>query len=111
MRILTVSILLLFFLNNCTTNKKFEKETCQQIHGLFTKSMSCLELKFININPTKYRKYEQTHNLILKALANQVYQSRISNVQVWLIYDDIINDFEKSKNKENYLAKVLEKYD
>ena len=40
----------------------------------------------------QYEKYETSHNLILQALADQVYQNRISNTQVWLIYDDIISD-------------------
>jgi hypothetical protein len=110
MRTLTIFISLLFLLNSCATNKKFEKETCQQIYGLFTKSVNCLELKFININPKKYKKYEETHKLILKALADQVYENRINNVQVWLIYDDIILNFKKAKKKEGYLTTVLSKY-
>ena len=105
--IIVVSLLML---SGCATNKKFEKATCQEIHGLFTKSISCLELKFLKINPKKYEKYETSHNLILQALADQVYQNRISNVQVWLIYDDIILNFKKAKKKEEYLTTVLTKY-
>ena len=104
--------LLVFFillLNGCA-NKKFEKETCQQIHGMFTKAVSCIELKFLKINPKKYEKYETTHNLILKAIADQVYENRINNVQAWAIYDDIILDFNKSKNKEEFLLSVLTRY-
>ncbi len=100
----------LLVLNGCATNKKFEKATCQEIHGLFTKSVSCLELKFLKINPKKYEKYETAHNLILQALADQVYQNRISNVQAWSIYDDIISDFKKSKKKEDFLLSVLSRY-
>ena len=100
----------LLMLSGCATNKKFEKATCQEIHGLFTKSISCLELKFLKINPKKYEKYETSHNLILQALADQVYQNKISNVQVWLIYDDIISDFKKSKKKEDFLLSVLSRY-
>ena len=100
----------LLILSGCSTNKKFEKATCQEIHGLFTKSISCLELKFLKINPKKYEKYETSHNLILEALADQVYQNKISNAQVWLIYDDIISDFKKSKNKEEFLLSVLSRY-
>ena len=105
--IIVVSLLIL---SGCATNKKFEKTTCQEIHGLFTKSISCLELKFLKINPKKYEKYETSHNLILQALADQVYQNRITNSQVWLIYDDIIGDFKKSKKKEEYLISVLSRY-
>ena len=99
----------LLLLNGCA-NKKFEKATCQEIYGLFTKAISCLELKFIKINPTKYEKYETSHNLILQKLANQVYENKIDNSQVWKIYDDIILDFKKSKKKEEYLSLVLSKY-
>ena len=104
--IIVVSLLIL---SGCGT-KKFEKATCQEIHGLFTKSISCLELKFLKINPKKYEKYETSHNLILEALADQVYQNKISNAQVWLIYDDIISDFKKSKKKEEFLLSVLSRY-
>ena len=43
-------------------------------------------------------------------MADQVYQNKINNVQVWLIYDDIILNFEKAKKKEEYLTTVLSKY-
>ena len=105
-----IVIVYLIILSGCTTNKKFEKATCQEIHRLFTKSISCLELKFLKINPKKYEKYETSHNLVLEALADQVYQNRISNDQVWLIYDDIISDFKKSKKKEEFLLSVLSRY-
>ena len=105
-----IVIVSLLILSGCSTSKKFEKATCQETHGLFTKSISCLELKFLKINPKKYEKYETSHNLILQALADQVYQNRITNAQVWLIYDDIINDFKKSKKKEEFLLSVLSRY-
>ena len=105
-----IVIVSLFILSGCSTNKKIEKATCQEIHGLFTKSISCLELKFLKINPKKYEKYETSHNLILEALADQVYQNKITNAQVWLIYDDIINDLKKSKKKEEFLLSVLSRY-
>ena len=105
-----IVIVSLLILSGCSTNKKFEKATCQEIHGLFTKSVSCLELKFLKINPKKYEKYETLHNLILQALADQVYENRINNIQVWQIYDEIISDFKKSKNKEEFLLSVLSRY-
>ena len=105
-----IVVISLLMLSGCATNKKFEKATCQEIHGFFSKSISCLELKFLKINPKKYEKYETSHNLILQALADQVYQNRISNTQVWLIYDDIISDFKKSKKKEEFLLSVLSRY-
>ena len=105
-----IVIVSLLILSGCSTSKKFEKATCQEIHGLFTKSISCLELKFLKINPKKYEKYETSHNLILQALADQVYQNKITNAQVWLIYDDIISDFKKSKKKEEFLLSVLSRY-
>ncbi len=103
-------IILFSLLVSGCANKKFEKATCQEIHGLFTKALNCLELKFLKINPKKYEKYETAHNLILKALADQVYQNKINNVQVWTIYDDIILDFEQSKKKEEFLLSVLSRY-
>ena len=105
-----IVIVSLLILSGCSTSKKFEKATCQEIHGLFTKSISCLELKFLKINPKKYEKYETSHNLILQALADQVFENRINNVQVWQIYDEIISDFKKSKNKEEFLLSVLSRY-
>ena len=105
-----IVIVSLLILSGCSTNKKFEKATCQEIHGLFTKSISCLELKFLKINQKKYEKYETSHNLILQALANQVYQNKITNAQVWIIYDDIIEDFKQSKKKEEFLLSVLSRY-
>jgi len=110
MKVLAILVSLLFLLNSCATNKKSAKETCQKIYGLFTKSVNCLELKFININHKKNKTNEETHKLILKALADQVYENRINNVQVWLIYDDIILNFKKAKKKEEYLTTVLSKY-
>ncbi len=100
----------MILLSGCAFNKKFEKETCQTIHGLFTKSVDCLELKFIQINPKKYQEFEKTHSLVLKALADQVYENRINNVQAWQIYDDVMFTFKKSKNKQEYLLTVLSKY-
>ena len=105
-----IVVLSLLILSGCATNKKFEKATCQEIHGLFTKSVNCLELKFLKINPKKYEKYETTHNLILKALSDQVYQNKITNAQVWILYDDIIEDFNESKKKEEFLLSVLARY-
>ncbi|WP_435163858.1 hypothetical protein [Candidatus Pelagibacter bacterium nBUS_25] len=103
-------LFLIILFNGCAINKKFEKETCQEINGLFTKAVSCLELKFLKINPKKYEKYETTHNLILEALADQIYENRINNVQAWEIYDDIMLDFNKSKNKDEFLMSVLARY-
>ena len=105
-----IIVLSLLILSGCAANKKFEKATCQEILGLFTKSISCLELKFLKINPKKYEKYETSHNLILQALADQVYQNKITNAQVWIIYDDIIEDFKQSKKKEEFLLSVLSRY-
>jgi len=110
MKKIILFLFLIVLFNGCASTKKFEKETCQTIHGLFTKSVDCLELKFIQINPKKYQEFEKTHSLVLKALADQVYENRINNVQVWQIYDDIMLTFKKSKNKQEYLLTVLSKY-
>jgi len=106
-----VSILfLVFFLSGCATGNKFGEETCKEIHGQFTKAVKCLELKFVSLNPKKNEEYKDTYDLILKALANQVYENRIDNVQAWLIYEDIILGYKKSKKKQDYLITVLSKY-
>mgnify|MGYP001160837583 FL=1 len=112
MKSLIILLLAITFLSGCASNKKLNnvKETCQTIHGQFTKAVDCLELKFININPKKYQEYEKTHNLVLRALADQVYENKINNVQAWLVYDDIILSFSKAKNKQEYLLSVLSKY-
>ena len=57
-----IVVVSLLMLSGCATNKKFEKATCQEIQGLFTKSINCLELKFLKINPKKYEKYENPEN-------------------------------------------------
>ena len=76
-----VSILfLLFFLTGCATGNKFGEETCKDLHGQFTKAVKCLELKFVSLNPKKNEDYKDTYELILKALANQVYENRIDNI-------------------------------
>ena len=43
-------------------------------------------------------------------MANQVYENKIDNVQAWLIHEDIILGYEKSKKKQDYLITVLTKY-
>lgn len=110
MRSKIFSLFLIFFLTSCAAGNKFGEKTCKDIHGQFTKSVKCLELKFISLNPKKNEEYKDTYDLILKAIANQVYENRINNVQAWLIYDDVILGFKKSKNKQEYLNKVLSKY-
>mgnify|MGYP001168981391 CR=1 FL=1 len=104
------SLLLIFFLTSCASGNKFGEKTCKDIHGQFTKSVKCLELKFVSLNPKKNEEYTYTYDLILKAIANQVYESRIDNIQAWLIYEDIILGYKKSKDKQEYLNKVLSKY-
>ena len=74
MRKFIVLLFLVFFLNGCATGNKYGQQTCKEFHGQFTKAVDCLELKFININPKKYQEYEKTHNLVLRALADQVYE-------------------------------------
>ena len=106
-------IFLSILLNQCSsTPKKFnvEKDNCRSIHGYFTKSQNCLELKFESIDPKNYGEYQNLHSLILKAIANRVYKNKLDNNQAWLIYDDIIKGFNKSKDKNQYLITVLNKY-
>ena len=67
-------------------------------------------IKIYKFKSKKNEEYKDNYDLILKAIANQVYESRIDNVQAWLIYDDVILGFKKSKNKQEYLNKVLSKY-
>ena len=110
MKLKICSLLLIFFLTSCASGNKFGEKTCKDIHGQFTKSVKCLELKFISLNPKKNEEYKDTYDLILKAIADQVYESRIDNVQAWLIYDDMILGYKNSKDKQEYLNKVLSKY-
>jgi len=111
-KIFLFSILLLV-LNQCaSTSKKFntEKDNCKSIHGFFTKSQDCLELKFESIDPKNYSEYQDLHSLILKAIADRVYENKLNNDQAWLIYEDVIKDFNKAKDKNQYLITVLDKY-
>ena len=107
-----IFIFILLFFNSCASNKKFQlaKENCKTTYGYFTKSQDCLELKFESLNPNKYSEYKELHSLILKALSDRVYKNIIDNNQAWLIYDDIIKGFNKSKDKNQYLITVLNKY-
>ena len=104
---------LFLLLNQCaSTSKKFsaEKDNCRSIHGFFTKSQDCLELKFESIDPKNYGEYQDLHSLILKAIADRVYENKLDNNQAWLIYEDVIRDFNKAKDKNQYLITVLDKY-
>jgi len=103
-------IFLIFIATGCATSKKFDEEHCKDLYGYFTKSKDCLALKFESSNPKKNQKYKKQHNLILNALADQVYENKIDNGQAWTIYDDIILEFNKSKNKMEYLNNVIDKY-
>ena len=102
-------IFLIFITTSCAT-KKIDKERCKDIYGYFTKAKDCLALKFESSNPKKYKKYKEQHSLILNALADQVYENKIDNGQAWTIYEDVILEFTKSKNKTEYLENVLDKY-
>lgn len=99
-------IFLIFIATACAT-KKIDKEQCKDIYGYFTKAKDCLALKFESSNP---KKYKEQHSLILNALADQVYENKIDNGQAWTIYEDVILEFTKSKNKTEYLENVLDKY-
>ena len=68
-----------------------------------------LAIKFENSNPKKYPEYKALHSMVLKTIANQVYENTIVNDQAWTIYDDIILEFNKSKNKTEYLSNVIDK--
>ena len=64
-------IFLIFVASGCATNK-IDKERCKDIYGYFTKAKDCLALKFESSNPKKYKKYKDTHILILEALTNLI---------------------------------------
>ena len=102
---------LILFLTSCAANKyEKEKEKCKDFYGYFTKSKKCLELKFESSNPKKYQENKELHGLILSALADQVYENKINNNEAWILYDDVIEGFNKAENKTNYLVTALEKY-
>ena len=95
---------LLLLLNQCTsTSKKFnvEKDNCRSMYGFFTKSQDCLELKFENIDPKNYGEYQDLHGLILKAIADRVYENKLNNDQAWLIYEDVIKGLSQANTKKN----------
>ena len=109
MKKILLLIFLIFIATSCATNKKFDKEHCKDVYGYFTKAKDCLALKFESSNPKKNQKYKELHNLVLKAIANQVYENKINNDQAWIIYEDIILEFDKSKNKTEYFANAIDK--
>ena len=113
MKKIIVFIFLSILLNQCSsTPKKFnvEKDNCRSIYGYFTKSQDCLELKFESIDQKNYGEYQDLHSLILKAIADRVYENKFDNNQAWLVYEDVIEDFNKAKDKNQYLITVLDKY-
>ena len=110
MKKILLFIFFIFITTSCATNKKFDKEHCKEVYGYFTKAKDCLAIKFENSNPKKYQEYKALHSMVLKTIANQVYENKIDNDQAWTIYDDIILEFNKSKNKIEYLNNVLDKY-
>ena len=67
-------------------------------------------LALVKKNPRKYDENKKLHGLILSALADQVYENKINNDQAWILYEDVIQGFNKAKNKTNYLVTALEKY-
>lgn len=107
-----IIILSLIILSSCASKPKFnvEKDKCKSTYGYFTKSIKCLELKFESSNPDKFNEYIDLHSMVMKALADQVYENKMDNNQAWTIYDDIIADFNKAKDKNKYLINVLDKY-
>ena len=54
--------------------------------------------------------YQDLHSLILKAIADRVYENKFDNNQAWLVYEDVIKDFNNAKDKNQYLITVLDKY-
>ena len=50
---------------------------------------------------------QKQHDVLIAALADQVYKNKVSNVQVWDIYDEFLAGFRKSKNKANYLTNAI----
>ena len=113
MKKIIIFIFLSILLNQCSsTPKKFnvEKDNCRSIYGYFTKSQNCLELKFESIDPKNYGEYQDLHSLILKAIADRVYENKFDNNQAWLVYEDVIKDFNNAKDKNQYLITVLDKY-
>ena len=71
-----------------------------------------VDIKFpkLTFNKKKYQEYKALHSVVLKTIANQVYENKIDNGQAWTIYEDVILEFNKSKNKIEYLNIVLDKY-
>jgi len=110
MKKLIVLLIFLSTLNGCatkTTKFKNKVENCKETYGYFTKSLDCLGLNFSNFYSEKNREYEKQHDVLISALADQVYKNKISNEQVWDIYDEFLIGFRESKNKSNYLTNAI----
>ena len=67
-------------------------------------------LTLVKKNPRQYDENKKLHGLIVSALADQVYENKINNDQAWILYEDVIEGFNKAKNKTNYLVTALVKY-
>tara|TARA_B100000989_G_C19497276_1_gene452644 strand:- start:188 stop:532 length:345 start_codon:yes stop_codon:yes gene_type:complete len=110
MKKLFVLLAVLISLNACATKTtKFQKkvENCKDTYGYFTKSLDCLGLNFNNFYSEKKQEYEKQHDVLIVALADQVYKNKINNEQVWDIYDEFLIGFRESKNKSNYLTNAI----
>jgi hypothetical protein len=97
-------------LNACSTKAtKFKKkvENCKEVYGYFTKSLDCLGFNFNNVYSEKNEEYEKQHDVLIAALADQVYSNKIDNEQVWKIYDEFLLGFRKSNNKANFLTNAI----
>ena len=94
MKKLTVLFIFLFALNGCATKTtKFQNkvENCKETYGYFTKSLDCLGFNFNNFYSEKNQEYEKQHDVLIAALADQIYENKINNVQVWDILKCIYN--------------------
>ena len=103
-------LVVLLFVSACATKStKFQKkvENCKETYGYFTKSIDCLGFNFNNFYSEKNQEYEKQHDVLIAALADQVYKNKVSNVQVWDIYDEFLIGFRESKNKANYLTNAI----
>tara|TARA_Y100001958_G_C21040734_1_gene410444 strand:- start:414 stop:758 length:345 start_codon:yes stop_codon:yes gene_type:complete len=108
-KVLTLLFMVLA-LNACSTKAtkyKTKVENCREIYGYFTKSLDCLGFNFSNLYSEKNEEYEKQHDVLIVALADQVYTNKINNIQVWDIYDEFLTGFRKSKNKVNYLTNAI----
>ena len=110
MKNIIIISLMLVMLNACSTKAtkyKMKVEDCKSIYEYFTKSLDCIGLNFQSFYSEENQEYEKQHDVLIAALADQIYSNKIDNDQGWKIYDEFLAGFRKAKNKSNFLTNSI----